>query len=179
MDVGMGRPITFNPPSHTEAELRQLIVKEALTWMGTPFHNRAAVKGAGVECGWLIFGVMRDLGMVPADYVMPEYSIQFWMHRDDEVYVGGALRIGFAETTFPPKPGDLAIARMGRQYAHGGFVTEWPMVVHSDPHHSKVVHINATLHPRFTPPKRYFTLFHAAAPVLRWKPESVADGMAY
>ncbi len=35
----------------TEAEQRAAIVKEALTWLGTPFVYGACVKQVGVDCG--------------------------------------------------------------------------------------------------------------------------------
>src|SRR5580765_4496677 len=115
----------------TESQWRARIVEEAKTWMGTPFHNRAAVKGAGVECGWLIYGVMRDLNILPPGYTMPEYSIQFWMHRDDEVYIKGLLDAGFVEIApgTIPLPGDVIVAK----------------------------------------PLKFFTLFHGAAPVIKFR----------
>jgi len=140
------------------------IVEEALTWVGTPFHARAAVKGAGVECGWLIFGVLRDLGMLPQGYSelnIPEYSQQFWAHRDDEIYLDGIVKIGYTEISrFPPKPADVVLVKMGRLFAHGGIVVDWPKIVHSNPDSCKVTVSSAEHHRVFIDkPKKFFTLF--------------------
>lgn len=135
------------------------IVREALTWLNTPFHPRAAVKCAGVECGWIIYGIMRDLGILPPSFVMPEYSQQFWAHRGDEVYVQGCLDIGMVEVT-RPHPADMVLAKMGRLFAHGGIVVDWPWIIHSNPDAAKVTRSSVQHHRVFLDtPMRYFSLF--------------------
>lgn len=47
----------------------ELVALEALTWVGTPFHEQQAVKGAGCDCKGLIWGVARELGFPEADSV--------------------------------------------------------------------------------------------------------------
>lgn len=127
----------------TEAQLRQSIVDEAHTWIDTPFHSRTAVKGAGVECGWLAYGVLRDLKLLPPSYEMPEYSIQFWAHRDDEIYIEGVLKAGFHEIPGPPLPGDIILVKYGRVYGHGGIVVDWPWVIHTHSYAEKVIKAHA------------------------------------
>ena len=51
---------------------RDQIVSEARTWVGTPFHHQARVKGAGVDCVGLAIGVANTLGLVVKD--MRAYS---------------------------------------------------------------------------------------------------------
>lgn len=41
--------------------MRERAVAEALSWLGTPFHAGAAVKGAGCDCYGLILGVHAAL----------------------------------------------------------------------------------------------------------------------
>ena len=48
----------------TEHEQRQAVVAEALTWLGTPYHHRARVKGAGVDCGQLLAAVFEGAGVL-------------------------------------------------------------------------------------------------------------------
>ena len=41
---------------------RAEIVAEARTWLGTPFHHQASVKGVGGDCIGLVRGVARAVG---------------------------------------------------------------------------------------------------------------------
>lgn len=52
---------------------RKTIVAVARTWIGTPYHHQASLKGAGVDCIGLIRGVWRELfGREPE--ALPAYS---------------------------------------------------------------------------------------------------------
>ncbi len=39
------------------------IVAQARTWLGTPFHHQARLKGKGCDCLGLIVGVVDELGL--------------------------------------------------------------------------------------------------------------------
>ena len=39
------------------------IVTQARTWIGTPFHHQARLKGKGCDCLGLIVGVVDELGL--------------------------------------------------------------------------------------------------------------------
>ena len=52
---------------------RQRIVEEARTWIGTPFHHAASVKGIGVDCLGLVRGVWRSL-VGPEPRSIPVYG---------------------------------------------------------------------------------------------------------
>ena len=45
--------------------MREKIVAEARSWIGTPYHNCADIKGVGVDCGMLLVRVYVDTGVVP------------------------------------------------------------------------------------------------------------------
>jgi len=55
---------------------RDQIVAVARSWIGTPFHHQARVKGVGADCVGLTIGVALELGLIdartakslPADY---------------------------------------------------------------------------------------------------------------
>jgi hypothetical protein len=53
---------------------RQQIVTEALTWLGTPYHHHQCVKGVGVDCVQLLFGVGKNVGFVDKDDIIPNYE---------------------------------------------------------------------------------------------------------
>lgn len=46
-------------------------VKEALTWLGTPYHHQGRVKGVGVDCGTLICEVYEKVGLM--DHLDPRH----------------------------------------------------------------------------------------------------------
>lgn len=43
--------------------MNNTIVKQARTWIGTPFHHQARLKGKGCDCLGLIVGVVDELGL--------------------------------------------------------------------------------------------------------------------
>jgi cell wall-associated NlpC family hydrolase len=114
----------------TEAEQRAAVVAEAKTWVGTPWHHQADVKGAGVDCAMILVRVFVDTGVVPAFDPRP-YSRTWFMHRGEEKFMDIVRQCGAHEIEGPPKPGDLALWKIGRLFAHGSIVVEWPMVIHA------------------------------------------------
>jgi len=99
---------------------RAAVVAEARSWIGTPYHNCADVKGAGVDCGMLLVRVFVDTGLCQPFDPRP-YPIDWHLHRDDERYLGFIFdRTG---EVAEPLPGDMLVVRYGRSYSHGGIVT--------------------------------------------------------
>lgn len=62
------------------------ICAEALTWVGTPFHNHACVKGIGVDCAMLLVGIARNLSLVAPDWTPDFYPPQWHLHQNEERY---------------------------------------------------------------------------------------------
>jgi cell wall-associated NlpC family hydrolase len=48
---------------------RDMIVAEAMSWVGTPVRDQMSKKGVGVDCKGMIAGIARELGMASADSV--------------------------------------------------------------------------------------------------------------
>ena len=108
---------------------RQAVIAEARTWLRTPHHNGACIKGHGVDCGWLPLAVYHECGLMPK--VDPgRYSPQFMLHRDEEWYLQIADRHG-KRIAGPPLPGDFALYKIGRIFSHGAIVIEWPRIIHA------------------------------------------------
>jgi cell wall-associated NlpC family hydrolase len=107
----------------TESEARLAVVAEARSWIGTPYHHRAAVKGScgGVDCGMLLIRVFADLGLIP-DFDPGHYPIDWHMHRAEERYLGFVT--AHAGPVVVPGPGDVIVFKWGRCFAHGGIITE-------------------------------------------------------
>lgn len=111
------------------------IVAEALSWVNTPYHHAADVKGVGVDCAMLPVRVFVGLGLVPTFDPRP-YPHDWMLHRDDERYLGWVER--FADRVEEGAPGDLVLFRVGRCLAHGGIVIEPGVMVHADLHAGRV-----------------------------------------
>jgi cell wall-associated NlpC family hydrolase len=107
---------------------RAAVVAEALSWLNTPYHPHARLKGAGVDCAMLPAEVYEAAGLIP--HVEPEhYPVDWHLHRDEERYLSVVLAHA-RETTYV-QPGDLVLYKWGRCFAHGGIVIQWPTIVHA------------------------------------------------
>jgi cell wall-associated NlpC family hydrolase len=104
----------------TEADERAAVIATARKWVGTPYHNCADIRGVGVDCGMLIVRVFVDAKLC-APFDPRPYPPDWHLHRSEERYLG-FLFDRCAEVT-APQPGDVAVFRIGRCYAHGGIVT--------------------------------------------------------
>jgi cell wall-associated NlpC family hydrolase len=112
-----------------EKQQRAAVVREALSCVGTPYHDNARVKGAGLDCLTFLAWSFEAAGLVP-HVEIPPYSPQWHLHRNQELYTQGLLRY-MREIEGMPQPGDVPVWKFGRCYAHGGIVTQWPRLVHS------------------------------------------------
>ncbi len=51
--------------TETESAIRASIVKEARSWIRTPYHKRAFIKGVGADCGMFPYAVLHEINLVP------------------------------------------------------------------------------------------------------------------
>lgn len=109
-------------------ELREKIVAEAMTWLKTPYHHLADVKGAGVDCAMLLVRVYCDLGFAPAFDPRP-YESQWYMHRSEEKYLAWIEK--YCDRVEKALPGDIALYRFGRCAAHGAIVINDELMLHA------------------------------------------------
>lgn len=112
-------------------ELQNKIVAEARSWLGTPFHHGARVKGAGVDCVNLLIGVFAACGLAES-FALDYYPQDWHLHRDEPRFLAGLAKhadpLPEGET---PQPGDIAMFCYGRHAAHGSIVADWPVVIHA------------------------------------------------
>lgn len=104
----------------SEAAQRAAVVAASRSWIGTPYHNSADVKGAGVDCGMLIVRVFVDTGLT-APFDPRPYPPDWHLHRGDERYLGFVF--DRCSEVAAAQPGDVMVFRIGRCYSHGGIVT--------------------------------------------------------
>jgi cell wall-associated NlpC family hydrolase len=107
---------------------REAAVAEAMTWLGTPYHHMAAVKGAGVDCAQILIEVFSVIGKVPRIDV-GWYPHDWHFHRSEEKYLGWIEQ--YAHQVETPKPGDIALYKFGRTVSHSAIVIDYPNVIHA------------------------------------------------
>lgn len=113
----------------TRAGSRADVCTLACSWLRTPWHHRARIRGVGVDCAQLLIAVYAEAGVIE-DFDPGDYAIDHMMHSDAEVFRGWCERYG--RQTKTPRAGDAVVWKFGRVYSHGGIVVEWPgRVIHA------------------------------------------------
>lgn len=122
----------------TEQEERQAVVREMISWAGTPFVWGASVKGVrgGCDCASFLAEVYARTGIFTAEergYVSPQWA----MNMNTQLYllqvVKHAVEICQARggEVVRPQPGDFALTQTrGEIWDHGGIVEAWPKIWH-------------------------------------------------
>jgi cell wall-associated NlpC family hydrolase len=114
-----------------EEKQRACVLASALTWLGTPFHDVAGIKGVGVDCAHFVARAYEEAGMV-RHIEIPPYPAQWFMHRDEERFLAFVLDAGAHEIeAAAARPGDLVMYKIGRCYAHGAVIIDWPQIIHA------------------------------------------------
>lgn len=109
---------------------REDVVREAVSWTGTRFHDCSGIKGVGTDCAHLIIRVYAAVGLI--EDFSPSYKPQWFQHRDEprflqELESRGAHRIDIEEAL----PGDVLMYKFGRHAAHGALVIDASSVIHA------------------------------------------------
>ncbi len=115
-----------------EAEQRAHVVAVLRSWVRTPYHHAARLKGVGIDCATLIAEVYQEAGLVERVEI-PGYSPQWHLHRKAEKYREFLLRYMHPITREQAGPGDVVLYKIGHVKAHGGIITErgWPFIIHA------------------------------------------------
>lgn len=89
---------------------KEQVLNAAETWLHTPWHPNAALKGIGADCVGFIEGVSNDLGLylkaprnykpLATDYLAVEYLNEFYTPKYDNNYSPGDLLL-FEHFGFP------------------------------------------------------------------------------
>jgi cell wall-associated NlpC family hydrolase len=135
---------------------RLAVIEETRRWLGTPYHHMGRVKGAGTDCLMMLAEVYAAAGVVPHIEV-PFYSPDWHLHRDAEHYLIGVTSYA-REIQGLPQPGDVALFKFGRCFAHGAIVIEWPRLIHAW-HSAGVLYADATQPSLAGRPVRFFDPF--------------------
>ena len=108
----------------------QKLIEEALSWLGTPYHQQAAVKGpkGGVDCAMFLVKVFVNSGILPSFDPRP-YSNTFFLHRGEPLYLGWVEKYG--KKVDEGIPGDVALFKIGRGIGHGGIYLGDDTIIHA------------------------------------------------
>jgi cell wall-associated NlpC family hydrolase len=111
-------------------EQRQRVIDAALSWVGTPYHPGAVLKGVGVDCGMLLIAVYKEAGMLDQDFDPRPYPAQWHMHQAAERYLDYVASFT-KEVESSTGPGDIVLFKWGKCFSHGAIVIDWPMIIHA------------------------------------------------
>jgi len=108
------------------------VVTAARSWIGTPYHDQASVRGAGCDCLGLARGVWRDV-VGPEPLPIPPYSRDEGESGPVELLAEGARRVMAEIDPADAGPGALLLFRMKpRAIAkHVGILTAPARFVHA------------------------------------------------
>lgn len=114
---------------------RAAVAREAESWLGTPFHPGARIKGAGVDCAQLLVGVFAGVGLVTPPSI-GHYPPDWFLHEASD-RLERIVAEFCAPMTGPADVGDIALFRYGRAVSHAAIVAHpgsdgtAPQIVHS------------------------------------------------
>lgn len=105
----------------SEETERARLIEVARTFIGTKYHSNGKLKGVGVDCGTLLTLAFAEAGLRPP-IELADYSSQFHVHSSEPRYERELTKNGAHEVE-QPKIGDIALYFLGKQFAHGAFVS--------------------------------------------------------
>ncbi len=108
--------------------VRDQIIAEARSWIGTPFHWEASVKGVGCDCKGLVAGVARNLGRPEA---ASRFASATAYNRKIDTKL---LKQGLTELFDPapiPMPGDVLLLRVAGIPMHLAIMVSDCRMVHT------------------------------------------------
>ena len=116
--------------------LRQRVVDEAISWVGTPYIPEHHLKGFGCDCATIIAEVLIACGVIEREEI-GHYGIHWWANAKEEKYMFRVIRHaqktieGISNRELEAKPGDIVLARVvgSRVFNHAGLVVKWPLIV--------------------------------------------------
>lgn len=116
----------------TPVASREAIVTEARSWLGTPYHHGASLKGVGVDCIGLLIGIARNVGMLPPDWQPAPYPAQWHLHQAEERLMEGIAAAGCVEVSVAQRqPADILLFRFGQVCAHTALLLPEDYMLHA------------------------------------------------
>ena len=108
-------------------------------WVGTPFFERGASNGHGVDCLNLLYEIFWELKAIEP-FELPHYSMDQSYHSADQVLIRFLMtepmlrgRLVFVPFESPKMPGDIIGGKLGYTDYHLGLMQLWGKVLHALP----------------------------------------------
>jgi NlpC/P60 family putative phage cell wall peptidase len=116
-----------------EQREREAVLAEAKEWIGTPYHVRGRIKGAGCDCGTFLLGVFENTGMIPKLEKLPFYAEDVACHCAEPRYL---IKIQEYCNEIPvgnQKPGDILVFQFAGSKVphHSSIVVDDEYMIHS------------------------------------------------
>ena len=89
----------------------QRVIKVARSWLGTPYHDQASLRGVGCDCLGLARGIWREV-VGPEPFPIPPYSRDWGETGPREVLADGARLMMPEIAPSDVVPGTLVLFRM-------------------------------------------------------------------
>jgi len=107
--------------------VQELIVQQARTWLGTPFHHQARLKGKGCDCLGLIVGVVDELGLTDTNGMkLAAYDEITYPKEPDGSYLIEKLTGLLTEVPIADaRAGDLALFKVRENPQHLAILTDY------------------------------------------------------
>ncbi len=111
---------------------REKIVSVARSWLGTPYHHQASVKGIGTDCLGLVRGVYREVYGEEAE-IPPAYSPDWAEASGMETMLKAARRHLEKQSLASLSPGDVIIFRLRPSMVakHAAIVSDPQKMIHA------------------------------------------------
>lgn len=116
-----------------EQDERNAVVMMAKSWLGTPYHTAARIRGVGADCATMVAGAYEDARMIPAQDIA-HYPPDWHLHRGTERYLAQVLQYAKELPEDHPRaklPGNLVLYRFGRCFSHAAIIVQWPQIAHA------------------------------------------------
>ncbi len=132
------------------------VVKEARSWIGTPYKHYTSRKGLGVDCGLFVMQVYANLGLIT--YKMPEVYPEDWAYHRPT----GEMFEDIVKSYCDPIPkekahfGDIILYWFGKCMSHSAIVVNNTFIIHADKP-AGVVETNRELSKWFKREYKYYT----------------------
>jgi cell wall-associated NlpC family hydrolase len=118
--------------------VRPLLVSEARSWLGTPYHACAGVKGSGVDCAYLLVRVYQNVGLIGDLPIQPYREGIGMLLRGQKLYRKIIASLCDEADYTTPAPGDVVVFNVKLSHksdraraTHGALVSDWPRVIHA------------------------------------------------
>lgn len=104
---------------------QEQIVTQARTWLGTPFHHQARLKGVGCDCLGLVVGVVDELGLKDRNgQLLAAYDEIVYSKEPDGAYLTQKLT-DLLEEVQAAQAGDLALFSVRDNPQHLAIITDY------------------------------------------------------